>query len=256
MVQKYLVLSEQLWNSPYADIICYPKVTKKELSVRLRELERLGVMAIEFTGEKTVLGTRVQGKGCVGIVVKAFTEAGGVAMKIRRTDADRREMKHEAEMLEMANAVSVGPRFLDLSRNFLLMEFIQGKLLPQWLEKVNQKQTVRGVLRKTLEQCWRLDLKGLDHGELSHAPKHIIVKNSKPYIIDFESASAARRASNVTAISQYFFIANGIAKKITNVIGDVDQAKLKLALRNYKREKTRKKFEAALRIMNLIGSGD
>lgn len=242
---------EQVKDSPYADVICYPKVTRKELHTRLRELERLGILTIEFTGERTVHNAQVLGKGCVGIVVKAFIEEGNVALKIRRTDADRKDMKHEAEMLKIANAVSVGPRFLNQSKNLLLMEYVEGALFPQWLEKVKHKQTVRNVLRSTLEQCRRLDETGLDHGELSHAPKHVVIKNSTPCIIDFETASTSRKPSNVTAMSQYFFIAKNSAKQITKIIGKINQERLRCALRNYKREKTRRNFDAILQIMSL-----
>lgn len=42
-----------------------------------------------------------------------------VALKIRRTDADRSQMYHEADMLKKANSVDVGPKLLDVSENFL-----------------------------------------------------------------------------------------------------------------------------------------
>ncbi|HVP40917.1 MAG TPA: hypothetical protein VMS95_03095, partial [Candidatus Krumholzibacteriaceae bacterium] len=96
-----------------------------------------------------------------------------------------------------------------------------------------------------------LDVKGLDHGELSHAPKHVIIKNNTPYIVDFETASTKRRVSNVTAISQYFFISNNIAKQVAEKIGKINQEKLKQALRNYKGEKSRENFEAVLKVAGL-----
>jgi putative serine/threonine protein kinase len=246
-----LVFLEQLRDSPYADVICYPKLAQRELCKRLRELEQLEVTAVEFTGEKTVRNMQILGKGCVGIVVKAFTKEGNAALKIRRTDADRREMKHEADMLKTANAVNVGPRLFNLSENFLLMEYVEGTLFPEWLEETKRKQTIRNVLRLALEQCWRLDEKGLDHGELSHAPKHVIVKDDVPYIVDFETASTKRRVANVTAICQYFFIANSIAKQVAEKIGEIDKEGLKRMLRDYKVEKSRESFDAVLKVVGL-----
>ena len=52
---------------------------------------------------------------------------------------------------------------------------------------------------------------GLDHGELSRMPKHVIV-GKKITIIDFESSSVERRVSNVTSATQAFFIGSGISK--------------------------------------------
>jgi len=251
MDSEGLVPLSRLCNSPYADVLCYPKLTRKELHLRLCELEQLEIIAIEFVGETMVHNTQVLGKGCVGIVVKAFTRTGIAALKIRRTDADRAEMKHEAEMLKMANSISVGPKFLSLSKNFLLMEYVEGTLFPVWLRKIRRKQIVRSVLRAALEQCWRMDEKGLDHGELSHAPKHVIVKNDKPCIMDFETASTMRKASNVTALCQYFFMSNQIARQIGKRMGEISQEKLKQVLRSYKREKTQENFEAVLRAAGL-----
>jgi len=61
-----------LCEEPFASILCYPKPSKVELEKRLRELEKLGVAALEFCGEKQVSNMKVLGKGCVGIVVKAW----------------------------------------------------------------------------------------------------------------------------------------------------------------------------------------
>ena len=239
---------ERLCASPYADVICYPRLAPQDLRERLQELKKHRITRIEFVGEKSVHNLPVLGKGCVGIVVKAFTSATCVALKIRRADADRVEMKHEAEMLRKANSVDVGPRFFSASKDFILMEYVDGSLFPQWLKTVKGKKSrarIFSVLRLALEQCWRLDKAGLDHGELSHAPKHVIIESGDtPCIIDFETASTNRRTSNVTSLCQYFFIATPIAKQIAKKLGSFDQEELKWKLREYKEKKTRHAFEA------------
>lgn len=238
-------------ESPYADIICYPKLTPEELRKRLKELKKLQISAIEFTGKKTIHNTPILGKGCVGIVVKAETNTQTIALKIRRTDADRKEMTHEAEMLRKANSINVGPKFLDQSKNFLVMEYIHGSLFPEWLTKMEQKQKIRRVLRSALMQCWRMDKTGLDHGELSHAPKHIIIRNQKPCIIDFETASTTRKTQNVTALAQYLFMSRQIARQITKKLGRINQKKLKQALKQYKQQRAKENFQAILEILKL-----
>jgi putative serine/threonine protein kinase len=244
---------ERLCASPYADVICYPKLAPEDLRERLQELKKLRITRIEFVGEKFVHNVPVLGKGCVGIVVKAFADTTCFALKIRRTDADRVEMKHEAEMLEKANSVDVGPKFLSVSKDFVLMEYVSGSLFPRWLKTVRGKQgkaRIFNVLRLALEQCWRLDKAGLDHGELSHAPKHVIIENGDiPCIIDFETASTTRRTSNVTSLCQYFFIAAPTAKQMAKKLGSFDQDELKWKLREYKEKKTRDAFEAVLDVV-------
>lgn len=249
-VEALRVPIERLADEPYANIICYPRPSKAELRKRLKELGKLGISAIEFTGEKQVLNIHVLGKGCVGLVVKAYRANGeAVALKVRRVDADRAMMRHEAEMLRVANSVSVGPKLLGVSKNFLVMQFVEGDLLPKWLEKCRSKTRLRKVLREILEQCWRLDMIGLDHGELSHAPKHIIVDcQEKPFIVDFETASLKRKPSNVTSIAQFLFINGIVAEKVSKKLGEMDRKAVIEALRRYKSDKNRQNFEGILKV--------
>jgi putative serine/threonine protein kinase len=247
----------KLQELPYANVLCYPRFELKESEKRICELERLGVTAIEFTGGKNVSTVRVLGKGCVGIVVLAHTETGKAALKIRRTDADRKGMQHEAEMLKKANMLGVGPRLLRFTQNFLLMDFIEGKLLPEWLVSLKSennpiKTRVSSVLYELLGQCWRMDKAGLDHGELSHAPKHIIVDAQDiPHILDFETASINRKPSNLTSLCQYLFISSSIAKENIETLGRINRNILIKALRVYKQSFSKENFEKILDICGL-----
>ena len=234
---------EELSEEPYLSILCYPRSSKTELEKRLTELRKLGVRALEFSGEKQAFNIPVLGKGCVGVVVIAHVDGEKVALKVRRLDADRSRMQWEAEMLKKANSVRVGPRLLGVSKNFLLMQFIDGILLPKWLEKRKGKAQLRKVLRDVLEQCCRLDEAGLDHGELSHAPKHIILdQKDKAFIVDFETASVNRKPSNVTSICQFLFIGGVVAEKVAGELDRKDKKALIDALKNYKNDRTRENF--------------
>jgi putative serine/threonine protein kinase len=238
---------KKLSEEPYASVICYPRPSKKELEARLKELRKLGVTALEFSGEKQAFNIPVLGKGCVGIVTIAYIDGEKAALKIRRVDADRNQMKHEAEMLRKANSVNVGPKLLCVSRNLLLMQFIDGDLLPKWLGKHEEKARVGKVLRDVLEQCWRLDEAGLDHGELSHAPKHVIINvKDEPFIVDFETASVNRKPSNVTSICQFLFISGVVAEEVAEKLGRKDKKAIIEVLKNYKNDRTRENFENVL----------
>lgn len=238
-------------DAAYAQILCYPKCKKEELRRRVEELRTLGVTALEFGGRKRVSNVSVLGKGCVGIVLVARVNEEKVALKVRRLDADRSVMRHEAEMLEKANSVEVGPKLLGFTGNMVLMEFVDGFLLPEWLGKRVGKRLVKEVLRDVLEQCWLLDSIGLDHGELSHAPKHIIVdRSNRPFIVDFETASVNRRPANVTSICQFLFITD-IAEEVAGKIGHKDKKAIIEALRFYKECRSRESFEAVLKACGL-----
>jgi len=251
-----LIPREHLSEEKYGKVLCYPKYDPEELRRRLAELEKLKIETIEFTGDKKVDNASVLGKGCVGIVVAAYTRTSKVALKIRRVDADRANMQHEGRMLKHANAAGVGPKLLDVTKNFLVMEFIEGKLLPEWIRDLEGTETsanICGVLERILEQCWALDAAGLDHGQLSRAPKHIIVdENDRPCIVDFETASTNRRTSNVTSISHYLFIGSRLAREITQKHDQTNKPQLMDALNTYKRRPTRRNFEEILDHLGFI----
>jgi putative serine/threonine protein kinase len=244
------VPTENLNTEPYASILCYPKATEEEAQNRVEELKALGVSAIEFSGRGTAFNVPVLGKGFVGVVVTAHLNGQRAALKIRRVDADRPSLGHEAEMLAKANSVDVGPRLIGASNNFLLMRLIDGDPLPVWLETHKEKELVHGVLAGVLAQCWRLDTAGLDHGELSRAPKHLIVDKARhPWIVDFESASDTRKPSNITAVCQYLFLGGGaVASDVAEVLGDRGRTDVIEALRVYKKERTREGFDRVLRV--------
>jgi putative serine/threonine protein kinase len=251
MDTKAMLAVERLIEEPYASILCYPQATKGELRKRTKELQRLGIDALEFIGEKRVSNVRVLGKGCVGVVVLAYKSGCRVALKIRRVDADRVKMQQEAKLLKKANSVHVGPRMLAVSNDFLCMQFIDGELLPAWLNRKRSRARIGIVLRKILDQCRRLDSINLDHGELSHAPKHIIVdRQDEPVIVDFESASLNRRPANVTSVCQFLFIGSETTEQINKKLGQRDRKFVAEALRFYKNERTSKSF---LRVLSACG---
>jgi putative serine/threonine protein kinase len=168
-----------------------------------------------------------------------------LALKMQRVDSDRESLEREAELLYKANAVDVGPRFIAVTKHFLLMELINGGSFETWLQTHTDKAEVQGIVSDILEQCWRLDEIRLDHGEISKAPKHLLVtKAGKPCIVDFETASTIRNASNVTSVCQYLFQGQSEAcKSIAQAIGERDREKLVAALRKYRKEPNRVNFD-------------
>lgn len=241
---------DQLIQEPYASVLCFPNPSDIELQNRLQEMRIHGITALEFSGTASLFGVQVPvlGKGFVGVVVIAYMNGQKVAVKIRRADADRADLLHEAHMLSKANSVNVAPKLIASSKNFLLMQLIDGELLPNWLETNRDSTRVKQVLREVLEQCFRLDQVSLDHGELSKAPKHLLVdKTDKVFIVDFETASVDRRVANVTAICQYLFAGNSTAAKfLTEIFGERNRLDLINVLKVYKKNKTRENFERLL----------
>lgn len=135
------------------------------------------------------------------------------------------------------------------------MEFVDGILLPKWIANLKgrgSRKRIRGVLREVLEQCRTLDESGLDHGELSRAPKHVIVgAEDKVHIVDFETASVMRRTSNVTSICQYLFLGSQLAKTLRKKLGEIDNEALIASLRDYKLRHSKQNFIRILQACKL-----
>ncbi|MCL1976842.1 MAG: serine/threonine protein kinase [Candidatus Bathyarchaeota archaeon] len=239
---------EKLTEEPYASILCYPHAKRLEVESRILELKELGVRAVEFTGEGSAANVPVLGKGYVGIVVIAYVNGEQLALKMRRLDGGRDSFFHEAEMLQKANNIGVGPKFVAVTKNFLLSQLIDGDLLAKWLENHKEKSVFCSVLRDILEQCWCLDEAGLDHGELSKAPRHLLMdKVGKPFIVDFETSSIQRKVANVTSVCQHLFVGNSaVSRLVWEVLGEKDKNQIVNALRDYKKERFRNCFEALL----------
>lgn len=243
----------ELNEEPFSSILGFPKASKSVIISRIKELKAIGVSRISFEGKTQIGNLNVLGKGYVGVVVLAKRKNNWVALKIRRTDSQRSEMKNEARLLKFVNNVGVGPKIITSSKNFIVMEYLDGDKIGDWVKNLSGKNSVKKiktVIRKILEDCYMLDMAKLDHGELSSITKHVIVGN-KITLIDFESSSLERRVSNVTSATQGIFIGSGISKAISRIYKIPPLKNIINVLREYKYEKTRENFEKILKILKL-----
>jgi putative serine/threonine protein kinase len=224
-------------------LICYPRFSESEYNDRITEMKSLGITSIALGGRTVINGVRVAGKGQVGLVLRAKIGSKTCALKIRRLDADRKSMDGEARFHMIANDAGVGPRLEGHTKNLIAMDFVDGQSIVDWVGDAS-KSRLRKMARSVLEQCYSLDQAGLDHGELSRLDRHVIIFG-KPHIIDFESASTARKTCNVTAASQSIFLHGAVAGKIKQIL-ETKREDVLLALKTYKRDQTRANFDALL----------
>ena len=245
---------EALLESRAGFLLSYPSGDVERARVVLGELEEMGVSALVLRGRHAIDGVPILGKGHVGIVMVALIDGGEVAVKLRRADADRPSMEAEGECLRVANGASVGPRFLGVSREVLAMELVEGGYLVDWVGGLEPGDVglLRVVLLDLMEQARRLDVAGLDHGELSSARRHVIVSGGVARIVDFESASVSRRCSNVTSMAQYLFFNRGMAGGVGGVMPLPDRDGLVGALSAYRRRPGEASFRRVLVASGLV----
>ena len=232
-------------KDPYKKILTFPQVTESEITKRMVELRKLGITHISFTGPLQIEKCHILGKGYVGMVVLAKKRSRVVALKIRRTDSPRKNMTNEAKLLKTANKLEIGPKFIKNSKNFLIMEYIDGEKIIDWAKKSETKaKEIRSVVKNVLRECFLLDDAGLDHGELSTIDKHVIVNKKGNTIIDFESSSVNRKPSNVTGATQGILIGTGLAKIIQTKIKIPSKKKIINLIRVYKKNPTLENFQS------------
>tara|TARA_B100001123_G_scaffold394329_1_gene475047 strand:+ start:13 stop:795 length:783 start_codon:yes stop_codon:yes gene_type:complete len=251
MTQRFQQISA-FKNEPYKKILCFPKIKESEIEKRLKELKKLGITHVSFTGPLQIEKCYILGKGYVGMVVLAKKNNKIVALKIRRTDSPRKNMTNEAKLLKIANKLDIGPKFIENSKNFLIMEYIEGEKIIDWVQKSQTKaKEIRNVVNNVLRECYVLDDAGLDHGELSTIDKHVIINKKRNTIIDFESSSIDRKPSNVTGATQAIFIGTGLAKIIQKKIKIPTKKKIIELIRIYKKDPTLENFENLTRGLKL-----
>jgi len=252
MKQSFVKISK-ITEPPYSDMWIYPRGTRAQIKSRIKELKALGVESISFQGELQVGTISILGKGYVGVVVLGKIGRKKVAVKIRRNDSPRKNLIKEAELLKIINKHKIGPKLVAFSKNFLVMEYLDGEKIGDWVDglKKNEKSSqLKPIIKKVLEDCYSLDRIDLDHGELSNLSKHVIV-GKKTTIIDFESSSMDRKVSNVTSATQAFCIGSRISKIVGRVYKIPKKQKMITVLRRYKHEGTRESFENLLAVLKL-----
>lgn len=265
-MRRYFRRADELRAAPYSGLVAYPGrggrgAGRRAVEQRLAEMERLGITGVSFEGPTEICGVRLLGRGHTGIVVLAARGRGrpAAALKMRRTDSPRASMVREARLLAAANEAGAGPRLFGHTRNLLAMEHLDGTTIEKWIGGGVGAAEAKAVARIVLEDCYRLDGRGLDHGELSNIARHVVVVPGRrggggigACIVDFEGASEDRRASNVTSAAQSMFIGSAVARGMARAYAVPPRDEIIGALRAYKRERGADSFERLLGLLGLL----
>jgi putative serine/threonine protein kinase len=231
-------------------LLTYPLFDQDTFESRIKELLSLDITGIFSFGKVQLKKICILGKGSVGLVTLATFKGKYFALKIRRTDANRMNMFDEVVYQSLANSNGIGPFLVNFSDNFILMEFVKGYSIVEWYNSV--QTTNERILKCTaliLEQCYLLDCLKLDHGQLNRLDRHIIIsKDDRPTILDFETSSAMRRASNITSVSQSIFLHGPIYSRVRDSINK-DRRQIMKNIKDYKIQMNHEKFIEILKLL-------
>ena len=237
---------------PYIGVLTYPRPSLRTAKTRIGQLRKIEVEKVIFEGRTKIGRLGLVGIGTVGLVVKVEARGRVYALKIRRTDANRESMRREYELTRMANMIGVGPRVEGWTRDFLLMQYVPGIDIDDWFESVTGAGTrdrVRGFVHAVLNQCRKMDIVSLDHGQLSNLRKHVVMAGGGPTIIDFESAGLGRKPRNVTTAAQYLLVGGRVSTKVRRILGIRKLEPMLEALGRYKRDMSDENYALVLRLV-------
>jgi putative serine/threonine protein kinase len=234
-------------------VVSYPHLSINGFIKRIEEMQDLGITDIIFEGNTQIGRTSILGKGSVSIVLKVRIGNKIYALKIRRMDANRRTMLREATVHQMVNTIGIGPTLFRFSENLIIMEFIDGLSVIDWIrQQCLSKNRVLNIVTSILEQCFILDMANINHGELSNLNYHIIVSYSdRVSIIDFESTSLYKKKSNnVTSASQSLLISGIVSHYINNILNLLSRDNIIEKLRAYKRDQNAANFDSLIQTLS------
>ncbi len=252
MIKPVMLKPDSLLTFEEGFILTYPSRDFEILKRRVEAVKSLGVCLIEFTGPKQVFNVNLLGKGTRNIVVKAWVSGYAYALKIRRLDSSASSVKVEAENMKIANSVRVGPKLISYTDDMILMEIVHGKPILEWINARTEENTIRRVLFKLIMDAYRLDMVGLDHGELSRASKHVFIKpDNEPVILDFGSSSTNRRPSNVSSLISYLFIRGVMPNTFQKLHESPNREEVLHRLKQYKQRPSKEALNSLIEALGL-----
>lgn len=172
----------------FEDLFVY-KIEKNKLIQKLRKKEITNIRYFTH-GHRGILYTgKYKGKK---ITIKA---------KLQKSKAEGR-IANEAKWLKKLNKHGIGPKLVLSGDGFFAYLFVKGVLFPEFAEKAGKRQ-LKKVIKDVLSKCHALDRIGVDKEEMHRPYKHIIVKEGRATLIDFERAHESKKPKNTTQFIQY-----------------------------------------------------
>ncbi|HIP84112.1 MAG TPA: serine/threonine protein kinase [Methanothermococcus okinawensis] len=159
----------------------------------------------------------VLGKGHRGVVFKGIYRNREVAIKVPRVDA-KNTIYEEGLILKEVNNLNIGPKLYIFSRDYLIMEYVKGITLKEYISRGEiDREEYLHIIKEVLKQCLRLDIHRIDHGEIQGG-KHIIIRYPQVYLIDFGSGKVGRTPCNFTSAVSLFFTRSYIGRRTCEVL--------------------------------------
>ena len=183
-------------------------------------------------------------KGHRGLIFKARFEKKDVAVKIKRPESkavDR--ICNEVRFLSVLNKKGIGPKPLFSLDDYFVYEFVKGEFILDYFRKVSRKDIIR-VIKDVLKQMNELDKLKINKEEMHHPLKHVVIKNKKPILLDFERCYYSKKPHNVTQFVQFVIKLNKEFKL------DLNKKKLIEVSKKYKKEYSERYYKEIIKLID------
>ena len=238
IIEEHCFIAEELDRQKlFFETIFLYKIIKSRF---LKDAEKHGLkQVIYFT------------KGKRGWIYKANYKGKQVCIKRKiPQSAALKTIENEARYLKLLNRYGIGPRFYFKTKNYLVIEFVDGKPIEEFIKSTDDAELIKKVLFTVFKKCRKMDQLKINKEEMHHPRKHIIVelRKKKPIVtlIDFDRAHKTQKPKNVTQFCQYL-----ISTKMIGLLEEkgifIDKGVMLHKAREYKHNPTKKNFEQILK---------
>tara|TARA_Y100000034_G_scaffold124469_1_gene172682 strand:- start:1387 stop:1935 length:549 start_codon:yes stop_codon:yes gene_type:complete len=159
----------------------------------------------------------------------------GIAMK----KSLPKRVKNESSWLRILNKYNIGPKLLSVKKNYFKYKFVEGDFILDYFNSNNPKPIIINVLK----QCRVMDKLKINKLEMHNPYKHIIIRNKKPVMIDFERTYKTDKPKNVTQFCQFL-----MSKRVQDITKyKINKKELISILKTYKKNQTEVNFNRIIK---------
>lgn len=190
-------------SSLFFETLLVYKLVRNDVAFNMKDQKHIDQLKKQIPSHFT--DPHVLHRGKRGVVFQGMYHDVAAVIKLLRPDTAAKNAIHlEATYLAKANTFNIGPKLLEKTDTYVIMEYISGVPLGEFITYTTDGNVLRGVLTEIFAQLRVLDAAGLNKFELTNPYKHILVqKDNQAILIDFERMRPSQRPKNVTQFAQY-----------------------------------------------------
>lgn len=175
-------------------------------------------------------------KGSRGFIYTGKYKKKKVGIKVRNPKSEAvNKINNEIEFLKILNKFDIGPPLVMNFKNKMVYEFQEGVYMIHWWKTASLSQKKK-VLKKLMDQCFTMDLLGVNKEEMLRPFKNVVIKKyNVPVLIDFERCHFSKNVKNISQLVQYMFKEKLVGKSIIPLV------------QKYKKDVCKKNYEKIIK---------